>query len=69
MLLPYFKIEKEISLMLNNWFNFYDQFSLELNAFFGAIFNNQMFMVHIFQSHVQALESYERKKYGTLQVL
>jgi len=54
-------IEQDFSLILQKWFNFYDDCYDIINLYFSTIYNSNLYAENEFLSLVQALESFHRR--------
>lgn len=54
-------IEQDFSLIMQKWFNFYDECFDIINLYFSTIYNSNLYLENEFLSLVQALESFHRR--------
>ncbi|MHC5771578.1 MAG: ApeA N-terminal domain 1-containing protein [Nostoc sp.] len=54
-------IEQDFSLIMQKWFNFYDDSYDIINLYFSTIYNSNLYAENEFLSLVQALESFHRR--------
>jgi len=65
MLFTFDSLKDNFELLLNKWFESYNKLGYILDDFMGTIYNDGMFLSHIFLSRVQTIEIFHRSKYAS----